>query len=456
MTPPEVSADAGRVSTAERVGAFRSTPDVQLGLSSAAFLGSNLARAAIGFGLTLAIGRGLGAHRFGQWVLCTTWASLLTVVADLGFGVLLTRDGARPGAPVARLVGGALLLRLAVVVPLGAILYACAGRLSADAESIAGLRVAALLGIAGAAYGCFGAMLQSQARWLPTVLGLETVWLAVQLAGSWWLVQVGAGGAGAAGAARRELVALMTLALCVQVAQIATAMVLWRTVFGIRRRTHEEGEPLMMLMRRALPFAASGIVANLQSRVAPLMLGGLSTSSEVGLFAAASRVGRLARLAPQAVFGGALPVLSHEFGRDRAEAQRLFSRLDRALLGFGASVAGACLLAAPALLRIIYGSSFIAAAPALMWVGIGLIPALSNSGRQIALYAAGGEALVVRWTAVALIVQVASALVLIPLMGSTGAAVSIAVAEAAVWLPLRRARKTRIDRDLHLALPTSA
>jgi O-antigen/teichoic acid export membrane protein len=453
MTPLEVS--ASRASPAEPT-TFRSTPDVQLGLSSAAFLGSNFARAAIGFGLTLAIGRGLGADRFGQWVLCTTWASLLTVVADLGFGVLLTRDGARPDAPAARLVGGALLLRLAVVVPLGAILYACAGRLAADPESIAGLRMGALLGVAGAAYGCFGAMLQSQAQWLPTVLGLETGWLALQLAASWWLVHARTGGAGGAGGAGGTLVALMTLATCVQLAQIATAMVLWRPVFGSRARAHEEREPLMVLMRRALPFAASGIVANLQSRVAPLLLGSLSTASEVGLFAAASRVGRLARLAPQAVFGGALPVLSHEYGRDRGEAQRLFSKLDRAMLGFGASVAGACLLAAPILLRIVYGSSFIAAAPALMWVGIGLIPALSNSGRQIALYAAGGEALVVRWAAVALIVQVASAVVLIPLMGSTGAAVSIAVGEAAVWLPLRRARVTRFERDLHLALPTSA
>ena len=432
------------------------TPLQRIAQLSAAFLGSNLARAAIGFGLTLAIGRGLGAHRFGQWVLCTTWASLLTVVADLGFGVLLTRDGARPGAPAARLVGGALTLRLAVAIPLGAILYASAGRLSADPESIAGLRVGALLGIAGAAYGCFGAMLQSQARWLPMVLGLETGWLALQLAGSWWLVHTGAGGAGGAGWSGGPIVALMTLATCVQLAQIATAIVLWRTVFGRRRQTNVGDETLAALVRRALPFAASGIVANLQSRVAPLMLGGLSTSSEVGLFAAASRFGRLAKLAPQAVFGGALPVLSHEFGRDRSEARRLFSTLDRVILLFSASMAAACVLVAPLVLRIVYGSSFIAAAPALMWVGVGLLPALGNSGRKIALYAAGGEALVVRWSAVALIVQVASAAMLIPVMGSTGAAVSIAVGEASVWLPLRRASATRVEPDLHLALTRSA
>ena len=66
---------------------------------SAAFLGSNLARAAIGFGLSFALARGLGAERFGRWILCTAWASTLTVVVDLGFGVLLTRDGAARRTP---------------------------------------------------------------------------------------------------------------------------------------------------------------------------------------------------------------------------------------------------------------------------------------------------------------------------------------------------------------------
>jgi len=250
-----------------------------------------------------------------------------------------------------------------------------------------------------------------------------------------------------------RLVALMMIAALVQVAQIASALLLWRTVFGDRRRTDERREPLTALMRRALPFAASGIVANLQSRVAPVLLGALSTSAEVGMFAAASRVGRLARLAPQAVFGGALPVLSHEFGRDRSQAEQLFSRLDRVLLWFSTSVAALCLVAAPLVLRIVYGSPFVAAAPALMWVGVGLIPALSNSGRQIALYAAGEEAVVVRWTTVALIVQVASAVLLIPAMGGAGAAISVAIGDAAVWLPLRRAGTTRAAPSLQASHP---
>src|SRR5262249_30019419 len=163
----------------------RMTPLTRIVQLGAAFLCSNLARAAIGFGLTLAIGRGLGVDRFGMWILCTTWASTLTTIADLGFGVLLARDGARAGTDPIRLVAGALALRLAVAVPLGVVLTIAAGALASSGEAVAALRVAALLGVSGAAYGCFGALFRSQPRWLPARLGSETAWRAVPLPASW-------------------------------------------------------------------------------------------------------------------------------------------------------------------------------------------------------------------------------------------------------------------------------
>ena len=418
------------------------TPAARIARLSAAFLGSNVARAAIGFGLSFALARGLGAERFGRWILCTAWASTLTVVVDLGFGVLLTRDGARPEAEPGRLLIGALVLRLALAVPLAAMLYMAAGQLSSDAETIEGLRIAALLGIAGAAYGCFGSLFRSQPSWLPAVLALETGWMAIQLGAAWWIVHAGAGWPGGSDG---TIASLMTLAVVVQLAQMATAIVCWRTVFGDRGRARlPTPDAFVALVRRALPFAASGIVANAQTRVGPLMLGYLSTQSELGLFAAASRFGTVARLAPQAVFAGALPVLSHEHGRDRASAERVFVTFDRVLLAASAAAAAGCALFAAPLLRLVYGAAFVGAAPALSWIGIGLIPLLSNSGRKVFLYASGGEALVVRCSAVALIVQVMLGAILIPTFGSAGAAASAAIGEAVIWWPLRR-RSVRTD-----------
>jgi O-antigen/teichoic acid export membrane protein len=417
------------------------TPMARIARLSAAFLGSNLARAAIGFGLSFALARSLGAERFGRWILCTAWASTLTVVVDLGFGVLLTRDGARQDAEPGHLLAGALLVRLAIAVPLAVLLYAGAGAISSEPETIAGLRVAALLGTAGAAYGCFGALYRSQPRWLPVVLAVETGWLAFQLGAAWWIVWAGGAGRAAwAGSTGSPIVLLMTLAVAVQLAQIVTAVVCWRTVFGSRGKLRVSTPgALAALIRRALPFAVSGIVANVQTRIAPLMLGYLSTPAELGLFAAASRFGSVARLAPQAVFAGALPVLSHEHGRDRASAERAFQIFDTVLLGASAALAAGCALFAAPVLRLIYGASFTPAAPALLWVGVGLIPLLSNSGRKVFLYASGGESVVVRWSAIGLLLQGCAGVALIPAFGSAGAAVSVAVGEAIIWWPLRHA-----------------
>jgi len=404
------------------------TPLARILRLSAAYLSSNLARAAIAFGLSLALGRALGAERFGRWILCTTWASTLTVVADLGFGVLLTRDGARPEAPAGRLLASALLVRLALVVPLGAILVLAAPHLAVDPEALAGIRAGALLGSAGAVYGCFGALFRAQPRWLPAVLAIETGYLAAQLAGSWWLVQRGGG-----------VVPLVALATLLQAAQIATAIALWPAVFGSRGAVHlPSPADLRAIARRAIPFAASGIVANLQTRIAPLMLGYWSTEIDLGGFAAASRFGRAARLAPQALFAGALPVLSHAHGTPREGARRVFRSFDRALVAISLAMAAPCVLLAPLLLRVVYGPSFLDAAPALVWVGVGLAPALVNSGKRVALFAAGREKAALRWSAVALAVQVATGLALIPSFGATGAAMSVAIAEAAIVVPLWR------------------
>ena len=411
------------------------TPLARIARLSAAFLGSNLARAAIAFGLSFALARALGAEGFGRWILCTAWASTLTVVVDLGFGVLLTRDGAREGAEAGNLLIGALALRLALAVPLAALVWACAGTISSDAETIAGLRLSSILGTAGAVYGCFGALFRSQPRWLPTVLTVETAWLAIQLSAAWWLVS-------GRGWARPDTVSLMTLAVLVQVGQIITAMLCWHTVFGERGRVRlPPRSALWILARRALPFAASGIVANVQTRVGPLMLGYLSTSSELGFFAAASRFVSVARLAPQAVFAGALPVLSHEHARDRASADRIFQTFDMVLLGGSMAAALGCAIFAVPALRFVYGPSFVRAAPALLWVGIGLVPLLSNSAAKVFLYAAGGEATVVRVSTAGLAGQMCVGLVLIPALGSVGAAVSVAIAEFAIWWPLRRATR---------------
>jgi O-antigen/teichoic acid export membrane protein len=410
---------------------------------SAAFLTSNLARGAIAFGLSLAVGRGLGVERFGRWILCTTWASTVTIVVDLGFGVLLTRDGAREDAPHGRLVSSALAARLALVIPLAAALMAAVPVLAHDPESFAGLRLSALVGIAGAVYGCFGAMFRSQPRWVPRILAVEAAWAALQLGAAWLIVRAGAG-----------IPALLILMTAVQLAQIATAAVLWSAAFSDASIVWPTPAEILTLVRRALPFAAAGLVANLQMRIGPLLLGYLSTEVDLGAFAAAARFGTFARLAPGAVFAGALPVLSREFSSDSRSGSRTQAAFDRALMLFAVAAAVPMIFIAAPLVRIVYGASFGAAAPVLMWIGVSLVPGLTNSARKIALYAINAESTPVAWSAVALAVQGVATAALVPAAGAVGAAAAVALAEAVIWVPLWRAARPR-DKSSRSAGPSS-
>jgi O-antigen/teichoic acid export membrane protein len=328
------------------------------------------------------------------------------------------------------LCGSALAIRLAVIVPAAAIVAAAARWFGADAETIRGLRVTAALAVGGAAYGCFGASFRSQPAWVPAVLAMETAWHGAQLVASWLVLHAFAAG----------VPALLWIATMVQLLQIATALVMWRRAFGAGEPIRTSRVLIARTFRRAAPFAAAGIVANLQTRLAPLLLGYLSTEAELGAFAAAARFGTTARLAPGAIFAGALPVLSGEHERAAEGTDEAFVAFDRALAVLAVVTAVPCVVLARPLLRIVYGGAFVAAAPALVVIGLGLVPSLTNSAAKIALYAAGAETIATVWSAASLAIQVLLALVLMPRFGAVGGAAALALGEAAIAVPLRRAR----------------
>src|SRR5439155_22261415 len=75
-------------------------------------------------------------------------------------------------------------------------------------------------------------------------------------------------------------------------------------------------------LRRAFPFALTGLVANIQARMAPLVLGYFSSAGELALFAVASRIGRGVRILPQATLTAAMPVFSREILRAQPDSAR--------------------------------------------------------------------------------------------------------------------------------------
>lgn len=403
------------------------TPEAALariGRMGALFMGSNVARGAAAFATSLVIARTLGPDIFGRWTLCVTWAAMLTFLLDLGFGVMLTRDAASGTAPPGVLVGAALAARMTLFVPVAILFLAAAPALGLRDVEPGLLWSVLLLAAAGIAYGSVAAVFRAWPATLAAIVIVEVAGAVAQLGGTWQLTRQNS-----------SVTALLLLASAVQIAQLGAAAFLWQRV---ARQPHVLEWPSAALgatmLRRAFPFAVAGLIVNLQERLAPLMLGRLSGIGEVALFGAAWRIGSAVRMLPQAMFGGALPVLTAA----TAEGSRsVASRFDRILSVAAAAAAAALAVLAGPILRVTYGANYADAAVTLTWVAIGLWPFLVNSGRKVSLYAAGRERDAVRWSGVALAIQVVGCTVLIPPFGAAGAALALAAGEIAVWWPLR-------------------
>src|SRR5262245_15590664 len=378
---------------------------------TAAFVASDLTRGALGFATSVIIARGLGRDEFGRWTLYATWASMLTVLFDLGFGVLLTREAAR-GVRVGALVGGALAARLLAFAPVALAIGALGvGRGGSSAASAQDVYLVLGIAAAGMAYSCLAAVYRASVRWLVAILTVEMLGTAAQCAGSALIVS-----------ANGTVTGLLRLAVGVQVAQLAIALVGWHLAVPDDRLARPTTSSTLTVLRRALPFAATGIVANVQARLGPLLLGAAGTPADVAASGVAQRLEAIARRLPSAACGAALPVLAADV--ERGDAQPLRAQFDGAILRFALAAAGLLAAGAWPIVRVTYGAAFLGAVPVLVWAGVGLVPSLTNAARKVYLFASGRETTVLRWSAVACAVQAFACLALIPSFGAAGAMIA--------------------------------
>lgn len=390
------------------------------------FAVSHVVRGAIALAMSIVVARHLGPAIFGRWTLCLAWASMLTFMLDLGFGVLLTRDAAADRRSAGHLVANALAARTALFLPGAMLFVAFAPVVGLSHEATPVLVATLLLAATSIGYGTIAAVFRGWPELLAPVLALESAGAAVALAGAWQIVRQG----GTVGS-------LLLLSAVVQTAQFVAAAILLRDIAGEGHRWRRPSiRASIVLLRRAFPFMVSGVVANVQERLALLMLGRLGGVADLASFGAAWRIGAAARMLPQAALGGGLPVLAE--GATTSASHVVRSGFERWIGALALVCATIVALFAKPILELTYGGEFVSSASTLAWVGVGLWPFVVNSGRKVCLYADARERVAVRFSAVTLAIQVAACAALIPRFGAAGAAAGMAAGEAVVWWPLRR------------------
>ena len=386
----------------------------QAGISMAGFTLGQLFR----FAYNLAAARLLGAEALGIYALVVSIVQVGEVVASLGLDAALLRFANRyEGDGRRRAVASALRTGVISALAVSALLIISSGWI-ADALHGGNLLRLTLCSAAAAipvsvATLLAGHAVQASRKLAPKVLAMQVV-----APSSLLLLMVGARylwGVDAALVVPFVPTALLAFAWVLPAFRRATGV-----VAGDLLRARQDPE----MMRVALPLLAVSLFSMFSHWIDIMMLGLLTDPRTVGLYHPAARTAGLLRAVFLAFSGIAAPMIAACHARgDEAGIRKLYELVSRWILTI--VLLPALLLALfPGEALSVFGAGFSDGSTALLFLAASaLLQAWFGLGSTV-LAMAGGERLSFVNQAVALLLQVALHLLLIPRYGLNGAAFS--------------------------------
>lgn len=112
------------------------------------------------------------------------------------------------------------------------------------------------------------------------------------------------------------------------------------------------------MLRRSWPLLASALTATIYLKIDQVMLGGMSGSEDVGIYAAASQLSEVWYFLPLLLMSSLFPSLITLSQRDNAAYQERLSSIFGSMVWFGVAVAVGVTLLAGLLVRVFFGEGF--------------------------------------------------------------------------------------------------
>ena len=371
---------------------------------------------AVGVAIISQVSRYLGVEGFGHFGLVQTLVPAFLVLSDFGMSTILLRELAIEGPDRGRLLGTVTVLRVGLGL---ASLAACVG-------------LAALLGYRGPLF--WAIVLYAGSLLLPPLETLGLVFratvrnerlvaasllgLLAYAAGAWATVSLDLGllGVTAALLASSIVRAAVTLALAAREV---------RPRFVIDMRTW------LGLGRLAAPLGIASLFGILYGRMDMVILSKLARPSDLGLYSAASRFGVILSFFPQAFGGVVFPALSQASG-DQPTLARLYGQATKVVIVLGLLAAGVLSGSANEVVRVVFGEAFEGAGSILQVIGWQYALIFLNTISGYLLIAIGRQRDSMVLDGIAVVVNAAALLVLVPLRGAMGAALAGLVTHAAI------------------------
>jgi O-antigen/teichoic acid export membrane protein len=377
--------------------------------------------------------RYLGDDGFGQYNLATAIMYIIFLVNDFGLNTLTTRENARDRDQAAGLFANALFVKIVFVI-------LCAIALGISLWIYDFPRRTAVAVSIFAIYGVFSSVAQLATGVFRSFERMEYEAVVVILEK---LVITGLGVYALVRGA--SLVAFAAVFAVGGLASLVLGLFIVNKKFFPVRLQVDVGRA-QALLKQSMIFGLSMFLVTIYDRVAVLMLGKMQTDEVVGWYSAAYKLIALTSIVPMIIANATFPKLSRESQMGEAAVAALFTKGFKYLVFLALPlIAGASILAAP-IINLVCGPGYEEAVPALRILVLTSALSFLNIFLAGLFWATNHQKRMFIFQAVALAMNIALNLVLIPDYGHIGAAWSSVATEGVIFLLSFYVAVTKITR----------
>lgn len=372
---------------------------------------------ALGIVVTILVVRILGDSGYGQWMTILTSFQLVGFFTSLGLEAVAVREAVADPEHAGDWIGALVVTRMALTLP---VMLVGLGVLTLIQESDAML-LAGIILLAGFPLGVGSSLavvhqLQVRNTWPMIILTVNSVLWGLSVL----VIHLAGGG-------------LVALATAMTAVTLVTATMQALAALKIMRfRLRPSRAAIVRLVRVGAPLGVAGLLINAYARIDQVIVFEQAGSQAAGYYGAAYRVLEQAHFIPASVLTTLAPIMTMLYISDRARMLRTLTLAAEFLAIGSLGALGFVAVAATPLMRLFFGEEFVPAAPALPVLGGAFV--FICYGYLIAnlLLILGIQRKQIIVGLIALVVNVAGNLILVPRYGFQGAAWMTLVTEIVV------------------------
>ena len=382
-----------------------------------------------------ALARYVGTQGIGVISTATSVAGLAILLVGPGLDTLLVRDVAVERGRGAAYAGNVLLLKLALALPFFGLLVVIARLAHYPADTLPIIYTYVVVYLLDALCSTLASVFQAFEHMEYDALtqvarDAVNVFLSLACIALHW-----------------SLLAITLASLAAQVVKLLLMSAIVRRRF-LRPAFNAGLAGRAALLVTSLPFGVLLILHTVQAQLGSFMVSLYRPASEVGIYSSASTLVTMLLLLAGAFSTAIFPAFSSLHAGESHGLRRLYRLSYKYLLIIGFPLGLGTILLGEQVISLVYGDRFAASAPVIKILGLYLFALVGYANGP--LLNAVGKQRFFAWTqALAVLLNVALCVVMVPRWGASGAATAMVVAGVSTFF----VHSAACHRELHLPLP---